>query len=234
MAVNSSWHASINSSPAYLFTGRELVTPTRALLPKPATPVIKEGEYPAQLQHNMQYIWQKAREYLRLAKDSQKYYYDQKVVHSDLDVGDRVYKYSPRGRMGLSTKLVHHWIGPYIVTKVSETNACIRPVGQLHVEPKWVHLNMLKRYRGTNVIPEESGIFSASDSEPEDTRGENSPEVRDGDNSSEKGNIQGEQNVSDESEFPDLETDQRCKEREVEREEWLVEDKGYVLCCSLL
>jgi hypothetical protein len=167
MAVNSSWHASTNSSPAYLFTGRELVTPTKALLPKTPTPELGEGEYPAQLQSNMRYIWQKAREYLKLSKESQKYYYDKKVVHSDLDVGDRVYKYSPRGRMGLSTKLVHHWVGPYIVTKVSETNACIRPVGQLHVKPKWVHLNMLKKYRGTNVIPEETGIYSDSDAEPE-------------------------------------------------------------------
>ena len=53
----------------------------------------------------------------------QKYYYDRDLVPSKLDIGDRVFKYDPAGKRGLVTKLLHHWLGLYIVTDISETNA---------------------------------------------------------------------------------------------------------------
>jgi hypothetical protein len=169
MVVNSSWHASTNTSPALMFFGREIRTATKMLLPSVPLPMVKEGEYPGLLQNRMQYIWNKAREYLQQSKEAQKYYYDQNVVVANLDVGDRVYQYNPRGKPGLATKLLHHWIGPYVVTRVNETNAWIRPVSQPFVESKCVHLNLLKKYSGTNIIPEETAVFSDSEDEQENS-----------------------------------------------------------------
>ena len=93
---------------------------------------------------------------MRAANDSQKRYYDSKIRPLGLQVGDRVYKHSPRGRKGLSTKLVQHWIGPYIVTSVNDVNAWIKPICGLNGLPEIVHINNLKKYSGPSVIPEDT------------------------------------------------------------------------------
>lgn len=164
MAINQSWHATTNTSPAYVFFGRSMVTPTKLLLPRPQAAVIQEGQLPALLEARMQYIWGQVREYMRTAKQTQKEYYDRRVVAANLDIGDRVFKYTPRGRPGLATKLLQHWIGPYIVTRISDTNAWIRPVARPYTESKCVHLNLLKKFKGTNVPPEDTEV---SDDEEE-------------------------------------------------------------------
>ena len=54
------------------------------------------------------------------------------------------------------TKLVHHWIAPYLVTSVNDVNAWINPIGGLKGLPEIVHLNNLKKYSGPSVIPEDA------------------------------------------------------------------------------
>jgi hypothetical protein len=159
MVVNQSWHASINASPAKIFLSREIMTPTKLLVPRAPRQVTKEGEFPEILENKIQFIWQTARKYLEISKEAQKHYYDQKLVLTEIDVGDRVYKYDPKGKAGLATKLIHHWIVPYVVTKVTGTNAWIRPISDPYAESKCIHLNMLKRYRGTNVPPEDTETY---------------------------------------------------------------------------
>jgi hypothetical protein len=85
---------------------------------------------------------------------------------------------------------------------------------------------MLKKYRGTNVIPEETGVFSDSDSEPEEGNPETEIEKADGNDDMPGTETQNEQSVCDESEFQSLEDDHRQKEHEVEREENLVVEQG--------
>lgn len=215
MAMNSSWHASTNSSPAKLFYGREMMTPTRMLLPGPPTSPVKEGEYPEMMEKRMQKIWQAARERMKIAKEAQKYYYDLKVVPSNIDVGDRVYKHSPRGKLGRATKLLHHWIGPYIVTKVNETNAWIRPMSKPHEESDCVHLNRLKKYCGNNNPPEDTEV---SDGEDEGELGERID--AEADEQQADGNGDG-----DDDGFPrTIETD--IQDDEIEREEQMVHNHG--------
>ena len=127
--INQSWHASTNYSPAYLFYGRPLLTPLKLLLPKSA-PESVEGDYPEVMAARIQQVWELARVYMKASKEAQKFYYDRDLTPSKVRVGDRVYKHSPAGRKGLSTKLVHHWIGPFLVTKVSDTNAWIKPISK--------------------------------------------------------------------------------------------------------
>jgi transposase InsO family protein len=165
MAVNQSWHAATNTSPAYVFFGRSMMTPTKLLLPRAPAPPVAEGRFAEMMEQKMQNIWDKVRKYLQISKQAQKIYYDRKLVPANLDVGDRVYKYDPRGKPGLATKLLQHWVGPYIVTKISDTNAWIRPIARPYQDSKCVHLNLLKKYSGNNVPPEESEVY---DDEVED------------------------------------------------------------------
>lgn len=167
MVLNQSWHASTNTSPSKLFFGREMMTPTKMLLPKPPAPQTPHGTYQEQMEERMQRVWQAARDYLGISKAAQKHYYDSNLVLADIDVGDRVYKFTPRGKAGLATKLMPHWLGPFIVTKVNETNAWIRPIAQPFVESQCIHLNMLKKYRGTNVPPEPEELHAELDDIPE-------------------------------------------------------------------
>ena len=101
-------------------------------------------------------VWEQARISMRAANDSQKRYYDSKIRPLGLKVGDRVYKHLPRGRKGLATKLVHHWIGPYLVTSVNDVNEWITPIGGLNGLPEVVHINNLKKYSGPSAIPEDT------------------------------------------------------------------------------
>lgn len=133
-----------------------MMTPTKLLLPRPPVAPISEGQFPALLENLMQYIWEKVRECLGKVKQNQKEYYDQKLVPANLDVGDRVYNYNPTGKPSLATKLLPHWIGPYIITKITNTNTWIRPISKPFMESKSVHLNLSKKFKGTNVPPKET------------------------------------------------------------------------------
>jgi len=98
-----------------------------------------------------------------------KKYYDRNVVPSKIAVGDRVYKFDPKGKKGLTTKLMKHWIGPYEVLDVTPTNALIRLCRSPLKKPSWTHLNWLKIFYGPGLGPNDS----APSSENEDQMGEN-------------------------------------------------------------
>jgi len=98
-------------------------TSIELLLPRPELVTIPDGQYSEHLESIIQSVWQHARKYLEMAKETQKLYYDMDVVPSIISPGDRVFKHSPAGKPGLATKLLRHWIGPYEVLEVSPTNA---------------------------------------------------------------------------------------------------------------
>lgn len=156
LAINQSWHSSINCSPAKLFLGRELMTPTDLLLPRAELPHSEKEGYAAELENRLTTAWDTARKHMKASKAIEKAYYDDKLVPANIEIGQRVLKFDPKGRKGLATKLVKHWIGPYVVTGITDTNAWIRPIGQPLQAPKCVHLNLLKGYNGPSVPPEDS------------------------------------------------------------------------------
>ena len=169
LCLNQSWHASTNFSPAQLFLGREIMTPTKLLLPKQPHPATPEGQYPALLQETMLKVWEVAREAMKSSAEANKLYYDNKVVPANLDVGDRCYKRELAGKNGLSRKLQYRYSGPYVVTKVTECNAWIRKIANPFDTPKVVHLNMLKKYSGPTVPPLDTDELVELNAVDEDT-----------------------------------------------------------------
>ena len=113
----------------------------------------------------MCWLDEQARVRMEASKEARKFYYDQKLVPAKLDVGDRVFRYHPAGKRGLVTKLLHHWLGPYIVTEGTDTNAWIRLVSKPFDKPKCVHLASLKKYTGSSVPPEDAQMDPSDDSD---------------------------------------------------------------------
>ena len=175
MVINQSWHTTTNSSLAMLWFSREMMTPTRMLLPGKKEPMAREGGYPERMEQKMMDVWNAVRAYMNVAKGAQKFYCDQKVVATTIDVGDWVYRCVPRGKPGLVAKLVRKWTGPYIVVRKAEEVAWIPPIQKPHREPESVHLNMLKKYSGVNVPPKDDQDPSTDDKEEEDGWLENTP-----------------------------------------------------------
>ena len=143
------------------------MTPTKMVLPSANTEEYINS-YMEQLQHRIAKAWETARDHLKASKEAERKYYDRRLVLTSLEVGIKVYKYDPQGRKGLVTKLLKHWVGPYIITKLNETNAWIQPLGKPGVDSKCIHLNMLRMYSGPTVPPEDALVFS--DDEERDGR----------------------------------------------------------------
>jgi len=103
-----------------------------------------------------------ARKSGHLSAQEQKSYFDAKVVHVNMKVGDRVYKLTPRGRLGKATKLLHHYQGPFGVLELGWANAKIKRLGVDTAAPEIVHLNRLKLFFGESLSPEYFSLGSMS------------------------------------------------------------------------
>ena len=120
LCLNQSWHAATNFLPARLFLGREIMTPTKLLLPL-ATPVpAPEGQYPARMEATMHKVWAMARERMAASAEASELYYDKNVVPANIDVGDQGFMHVLAGKVGLARKLRKRFSGPWVVTKVNE------------------------------------------------------------------------------------------------------------------
>ena len=147
LAHNSARHTTINASPSMLLMCREVRFPydmTQPSLPER----VKAGTYAASLHKRMAEVWSTAKEAIEDGKTRQKGFYDRKCNASDLQVGDCVYYWTPRGQIGRTKKLMKRWKGPYIIKKLTDTNATIQLFNDPDQVPFVVHLNTLKRYKG--------------------------------------------------------------------------------------
>ena len=77
--------------------------------------------------------------------------YDVDSSTNILEVGDPVWLYSLYKKMGLTTKLMRPWTGPYVVTK--RLNDLVLTAQS---KPKTVHRNRLWKYSGQMSAEEEN------------------------------------------------------------------------------
>jgi hypothetical protein len=144
LAYRSSVHNSTQLSPARLVFGRELRLPCDLEFGTPPGSPESVTEYNQKLDARMGAIHQFARERLRVTSDRMKSRYDRVVTGTTFDVGDRVWLFNPRRRVGLSPKLQTKWEGPYvIVTKINDVVYRIRKLSNRKVSV--VHIDRLAR-----------------------------------------------------------------------------------------
>ena len=105
-------------------------------------------EYVADLEDQLQKIYQMSRENLNIYSSKMKVNYDVAATATTFDVGDRVWLYNPKRTRGVYPKLERTWEGAYeVLKKMSDAVYRAQKLGG-RAKPKLVHLNRLAPYQG--------------------------------------------------------------------------------------
>ena len=148
LAYRSSIHEATGVSPAMMMFGRELTLPVDMTLGRP----IREDrlcatEHAYQLEQKLLDIHEFARKHLNISSESMKRRYDVKLHKLHYDVGDAVWYYNPKRKVGFNPKLQRPWKGPMVV--VDRLNEVLfRIQSGPKAKPMVVHHDKLKPYLG--------------------------------------------------------------------------------------
>lgn len=119
MAYRSSIHETTGVSPALMMLGRELTLPIDLTLGRP----IREDrlcstEHAYQLEQKLLDVHDFARKQLNISSESMKRRYDVKVHKNPYKLGDAVWYFSPKRKVGFNPKLQRPWKGPMVVVEI--------------------------------------------------------------------------------------------------------------------
>jgi transposase InsO family protein len=145
-AYRSAVHESTGFSPNFLFYGRELYAPIDLLTqPPPAEKTVED--FVDEVEHNIRYAHQLARECLQSQAARRKKYYDMRVNFTSFQKHDWVWYFYPRRVTGRSPKWQRLYTGPFLVTeKLGPVNYIIQRSAK--ADPIVVHVDKLKAYEG--------------------------------------------------------------------------------------
>ncbi len=152
MAYRSSVHEATGVTPAAMTFGSEIRLPVDLLLgnPEMTNPEMDRNygsDYVTDLEQNILQIHEFARTRLNLASDAMKRNYDVKTSYTAYHEGDAVWYYNPQRKIGVCSKLMRPWTGPYkVITKLSDILYRIRQ--SLRHKPRVVHHDKLKPFKG--------------------------------------------------------------------------------------
>ena len=145
-AYRSSIHESTMESPFFLVYGRDPRLPIDIALDKEYDTYLDTNDYRADVVSRLEAAISLVRDNVQLAQQKRKQYFDQKTKHRTLDVGERVWLFTPQKRKRKSTKLLHFWHGPFrIVEQTSPVNYRITSCDERR-RTFVVHVNRLKTY----------------------------------------------------------------------------------------
>jgi hypothetical protein len=117
------------------------------LVTQPLPAEFNVEDYVDEVEKNIRYSHQLARECLRKATNRRKKYYDLKVNSTTYQKNDWVWYYYPRRYSGKSPKWQRHYTGPFLVIeKLGPVNYIIQK--SLKADPIIVHVDKLKAYEG--------------------------------------------------------------------------------------
>jgi transposase InsO family protein len=116
-AYRSSKVEGLDHSPFYLLHGREPKLPEDILFGSPATLPQDRHAYATDLAKRMTDTFEHLRMAQREARRTQRDYYDARQHSSTLNENDLVLLYKPSRQVGLATKLLTHWTGPFKVVR---------------------------------------------------------------------------------------------------------------------
>ncbi len=124
LAYNSSRHSSTSYSPNFLMFGRDFRVPLELVLPTPDEDWEENPEpygvehYVKRLEESMRLAYKLTRENLQASAVLQKHYYNRKAKGVKFPVGQSVWLYNPRRKIGRTPKLDMPWEGPFAVVTV--------------------------------------------------------------------------------------------------------------------
>lgn len=125
-AYNSSRHDTATYSPFFLLYGREPSLPLDTLLPSSKVSVT---EYATDAIARADYARQIARTRINQSQANQKAAYDKRHRHAEYAPGSLVLLWSPRRHVGLSSKLLSRYTGPYkVLRRVTNVTYEITPI----------------------------------------------------------------------------------------------------------
>ena len=136
-----------HESPFYLLYGCKphLLIDTALLLPFTSLSA-SVAEHHARIVQNLEEAQSKIYSNNQLAQQRMKEQYDKTSCPVRIDVGSKVWVYTPKKQKGLSKKLTHNFHGPYrIVTKLSPVHFRLRTLDNSPVSVP-VHANRLKPF----------------------------------------------------------------------------------------
>ena len=153
MAYRSSIHSSTKITPNKMVLGREVVLPMHAVIGSPKVTPAGNGhdDYVTKLQNKLQQCHDLARKNLKVAAKYQKKYYDSKSKITSFSQGQLVWLHDPTRKVGISSKLVNKWKGPFVVTRKLDDLVCMVKRTKSG-KSKAYHVDRLYPYNG-NKIP---------------------------------------------------------------------------------
>uniref|UniRef100_A0A914E400 RNA-directed DNA polymerase n=1 Tax=Acrobeloides nanus TaxID=290746 RepID=A0A914E400_9BILA len=130
-AYNITPHESTGESPFYSIFGRDVSFPSdldSSLLPTKY--MVDLEDYQWMIAQNIDDVTTKIRNTLERQRLKFKYYYDKnkKAIENKYHVGQRVMLYNPRLPNGNNKKLEWRFFGPFIIEKLENNNALVRPI----------------------------------------------------------------------------------------------------------
>ena len=148
LAYRSSIHETTGISPAMMMLGRELTLPVDMTLGRPIRDErLCATEHAYQLEQRLLDVHDFARKHLDISSESMKRRYDIKAHKIPYKVGDAVWYYYPKRRVGFNPKLQRPWKGPMIVVEVLN-EVLFRIQSGPRNKPMVVHHDKLKPYLG--------------------------------------------------------------------------------------
>ena len=159
LAYRSSVHETIGVSPAMMMFGRELTLPIDLAVGRPVKDDrVSATDYAYQLEEKLLDVHKFARRHLNIASDSMKRRYDLKTKFVEYQIGDPVWYFKPRRRVGFSPKFQGDWKGPMVVTE-RLNNVLYRVKSSPRATPDIAHHDFIRLYecedKPTWFVPDE-------------------------------------------------------------------------------
>jgi transposase InsO family protein len=149
MSLRASPHATTGVSPAMMLYGRQIgLPPGLARGYPPDTPAVPlRLQYPSWLQDRLHDLHHAVRDRAAAVALRQKERYDVRTKRPTFRVGDRVWLFDPRRKVGRSPKLDCWWTGPWqIVDLLNDVTARIRDPEHPRRKTKTYHVDRLAHY----------------------------------------------------------------------------------------
>ena len=145
--------ASTKESPFFMLYGRDPRLPMDCSFLHPIDASSAIQEHRQRVVQEVSEAQSSIQQGIQKTQQCMKDYYDKKVTTSTFDIGDKVWVYSPKHKIGLIKKLLHNWHGPYrIVAKPSPVTYKLRTTANIPVGPL-VHFNRMKLYTDPGARP---------------------------------------------------------------------------------